>query len=660
MSNSQSEISNQKFCPYIPPEQRIKEFSIRAIILGIILAVVFGAANAYVGLKVGMTVSASIPAAVISMAVLRGFFKNGTVLENNMVQAIGSSGESLAAGVIFTIPALIFLGFSPSILEIFILSAVGGFLGILFMIPLRNYLIVREHGKLPYPEGTACAQILIAGEMGGAKALTVFLGLTIGGVYKFLMKGFGLWKDEVFTSIKLNNQPQVQTLISAETSPVLLGVGYIIGPRIAALMFAGAFLGWLVLIPVIQYIGTGFTSPIPPANQPISQLDPVGLWKNYIRYIGAGAVLLGGVVSLLKALPIIIKSIKHSIKPATQQSSATARLRTEIDIPMKWVLIISVLVIAITFAYIILTKGGPDINPWSMGIVSIILILVFGTIFITVASQIVGIVGSSSSPVSGMTITTLIATALVIVALGWTGFNGKILAMTIGAIVCIAVCMAGDISQDLKTGFLVGSTPYKLQIAEFIGVLAPAIVIAGVLLLLQNTYGFGEGKELKAPQATLMAMIVNGIFGGHLPWILIIIGVFIGIVVELLGISSLPFAIGLYLPFSLSAPIMIGGAVAWAVGLLSKQKENPPDQLNRAGEKGILFASGLVAGDALMGIIIALLASITINSKTIADWITIRSQIPDNGWEHLLGFGIFIALSLIFILVVRTKKNTHI
>jgi len=651
MQNSQSEISNQQFCPYIPPEQTIKEFSIRAIILGIILAVVFGAANAYVGLKVGMTVSASIPAAVISMAVLRGVFKNGTVLENNMVQAIGSSGESLAAGVIFTIPALIFLGFSPSILEIFILSALGGFLGILFMIPLRNYLIVREHGKLPYPEGTACAQILIAGEMGGTKALTVFFGLAIGGVYKFLMKGFGLWKDEVFTSIKLNNQPHVQTIISADTSPVLLGVGYIIGPRIAALMFAGAFMGWLVLIPVIQYIGTGFTSPIPPANQPIAQLGATDLWKNYIRYIGAGAVLLGGVVSLLKALPIIIKSIKHSIhssKPATQQSSVKSRLRTEIDIPMKWVLILSLIVIAITFAYIMLTKGGSDISPWSMGIVSIILILVFGTIFITVASQIVGIVGSSSSPVSGMTITTLIATALVIVALGWTGFNGKILAMTIGAIVCIAICMAGDISQDLKTGFLVGSTPYKLQIAEFIGLLAPAIVIAGVLLLLQNTYGFGEGKELKAPQATLMAMIVNGIFGGHLPWILIIIGMFIGIVVELLGISSLPFAIGLYLPFSLSAPIMMGGALAWVVGLLSKQKEN---------EKGILFASGLVAGDALMGIIIALLASVTIGGTTIANSLLLRKEIPETGLENLIGFGIFIALSLIFILVVRTRKE---
>ncbi|MBI4834849.1 MAG: oligopeptide transporter, OPT family [Planctomycetes bacterium] len=649
--NTSKHNNKHEFTPYITSERNIPEFSVRAIILGVILAIVFGAANAYVGLKVGMTVSASIPAAVISMTILRGVLKKGTVLENNMVQTIGSSGESLAAGVIFTIPALIFLGFAPSILEIFIMSALGGCLGILFMIPLRRYLIVREHNTLPYPEGTACAKILVAGEQGGTKALLVLGGALTGGVYKFLLKGLGLWKDEVFCNIKLNQQPLVQSTLSAEVSPVLLGVGYIIGPRIAALMLSGAVLGWFVLIPIIQYIGSGFAEALAPATKPINQLETIELWSFYIRYIGAGAVLLGGIVSLFKALPIIIQSIKQSIKNIIPSSASAGEMRTDRDMPIKYVLLISILVIIATFIYLVVYKNSIGISvSLGMGLISILLIILFGGVFVTVAARIVGIVGSSSSPVSGMTITTLIAISLIFVAFGWTDKSGMLVAMSIGAIVCIAVCMSGDISQDLKTSYLVGATPYKIQIAEFIGVLAPAIVIAGLLLFLSNTGKLGS-SELKAPQASLMKMIVEGVFGGHLPWVLILIGAFIGLCVELLGISSLPFAIGLYLPFSLSAPIMIGGIIAWIISLRTKSSEND-------NERGVLFSSGLVAGDALMSIIIVFLPYIVINTKPISELLNIRGAIHDSGWENLLGFGIFMALAVFLFFIVKTHKNT--
>ena len=354
------------FEPYIKSHESVREFSLRAIILGVILAVIFGAANAYVGLKVGMTVSASIPAAVISMAILRGLFKRGTVLENNMVQTIGSSGESLAAGVIFTVPALIFLDVSPSILEIFILSALGGCLGILFMIPLRRYLIVAEHRNLPYPEGTACAQILVAGQEGGAKAKLVFGGVALGGLYKFLMKGLGLWKDEVYLNLKLNADPLVRTTLGMEVSPILLGVGYIIGLRIAALMFAGAVLGWLVLIPLIQFIGSSLTSAIAPAPTPINQLEPGQIWSYYIRYIGAGAVLMGGIVSLLKSLPMVISSVRHNFSALLKQKDILLS-RTENDIRPKYIILISLATIAAILAYIIWYKPAIGISSsWSI------------------------------------------------------------------------------------------------------------------------------------------------------------------------------------------------------------------------------------------------------------------------------------------------------
>ncbi|MFH1227162.1 MAG: oligopeptide transporter, OPT family [Planctomycetota bacterium] len=645
-------MDNNDFQPYIKAHESVREFSLRAIILGIVLSVIFGAANAYVGLKVGMTVSASIPAAVISMAVLRGIFKRGTVLENNMVQTIGSSGESLAAGVIFTVPALIFLGAAPGILEIFILSALGGCLGILFMIPLRRYLIVSEHKNLPYPEGTACAQILVAGQEGGSKAKLVFGGAALGAGYKFLMKGLGLWKDEVFLSLKLNDNPVVRTALGMEVSPILLGVGYIIGLRIAALMFAGAVLGWLVLIPLIQFIGNGLPTAIPPALKPIGQLGPAELWSFYIRYIGAGAVLMGGIVSLVKSFPMIVSSIRHNFNALLKQKDMLFS-RTDSDIKPKYIILISVAVIIAIFGYLVFFKPATGIaSSWGIGLIGTLLVLVLGGLFITVASRIVGIVGSSSSPVSGMTITTLVATSLIFVACGWTDHNSLILAMSIGAIVCIAVCMSGDISQDLKTGYLVGATPFKQQAAEFIGVLAPAIVIAWVLLLLNKTYGLGAEGQLKAPQATLMAIIVKGIIGQSLPWMLLVVGIFIGLCVELLGISSLPFAIGLYLPFSLSAPIIAGGLVAGLVPVFIRA-----DARCEVNEKGILFSSGLVAGDALIGIVIALFASVSLGGgRSLADALNIRGTLPDNVTESILGFALFAVLTVILILIIKRRK----
>ena len=653
------------------PEMPIAEFTTRAIILGIILAIVFGAANAYVGLKVGMTISASIPAAVISMAILRGALRKGTILENNIVQAIGSSGESLAAGIIFTIPALFFLGVSPSILEMFIMSALGGFLGILFMIPLRRHLIVQEHETLKYPEGTACARILEAGERGGHSALLVFAGALIGGVYKFLMQGLGLWKDTVATNITFSSKPQVTTTLSAEVTPILLGVGYIIGLRTAALMFAGGVLGWFVLIPLIQQIGSGLTVAIPPADKPISGLTPKELAENYVRYIGAGAVVVGGVVSLVKIIPMLIKSF-HSKRisarggpagkqinqtnqlnlPAGKAGPLTDKARTDRDIPMKWVIILSLIVIAGILGYLLVASGGL-VNVAGVGTV---LVVILGFIFVSVAARTVGIIGSSSNPVSGMTLTALMVTALVFVAFGWTDKASMVLAMTMGAIICIAVCMSGDISQDLKTGYLVGATPWKMQVAEFIGALTPAIAVAAVLLLLKDK--IGPNKELQAPQATLLHMVLTGVIGGNLPWVLIIIGIFIGIAVELLGIASLPFAIGLYLPLSLSVPIMVGGLVAWVVTSTSK-----PERCEERNERGVLFSSGLVAGDALMGVLLALLATIPFGTKIVEgktlpafllDNINLSGKIPVN--PELLGTGMFIALA-VFLVWITTAKD---
>lgn len=599
-------IENKEFKPFISADRILPEFTMTSLILGILLAVIFGAANAYLGLKVGMTISASIPAAVISMGLIRGVLKKESILENNMVQTIGSAGESLAAGAIFTLPALYIwskewnLG-APSLLTITTIALCGGILGVLFMVPLRKALIVKEHGILPYPEGTACAEVLLAGEEGGDKAKACFTGLGIGAAYKFIADGFKLFPSEIETPIPGYNG----AAIGADVLPALLGVGFIIGPKISAYMLGGAVIGWFALIPLIANIGSMGDIIMYPASVPIKELDYWGIWNYYIRYVGAGAVAFGGVFSLIKSLPLIIQTFKDAMKDYSGGGSKTSSIRTDKDMSMKVVLIgILVVVLAMMMLPII-----------PVGFSGALLIAVFGFFFATVSSRIVGLVGSSSNPVSGMTIATLIITAIVFKATGNDGQTGMIATLTVGAVICIIAAMAGDTSQDLKTGFLVGATPQKQQYGELIGALAAALAIGFVLTLLNKAWGFGS-SELPAPQATLMRLVIEGVMGGSLPWALVFTGMGIGIAIELLGLPVLPIAIGLYLPIHLSTPIMVGGVIR---GILDKKldKEGGEENVSESKEaktikdkidSGILYASGLIAGEGLVGILLAVFA----------------------------------------------------
>lgn len=534
----------------------MKEFTIKAVVLGIFLAIVFGAANAYLGLKMGMTVSASIPAAVISMAILRGILRRGTILENNIVQTVASAGESLAAGVIFTVPALIMLGLNVGIFYIFLVSFTGGVLGVLLMILVRKRFIEDEDKVLPYPEGKACAEVLRAGDEGGEKAKNVFIGIILGFLYKFFALGFHFFKDVIDFLFKIKSRLQ----LSFDNSPALLGVGFILGLRISFLVMAGGILGWFGIMPLIQTF-------LPEANN----LMPIDIWDKYIRYIGAGGVLAGGIISFARSMISLFSKGKISLKGIV----------TPKDLPISFVLIGTLIV------YIFISL----LPQFKQNFISSIFIIIFAFLFVIVSSRIVGIVGSSSNPVSGMTIATLLIISLIFVKMGLKGTAGIIAALTTGAIVCISAAIAGDTSQDLKTGFLVGATPRLQQIGEFIGVAFSAIFIGWTLFLLHKAYTIGS-QALSAPQATLMKLVVEGVFKGGMPWELIIAGIAIAVSVELLGVPALPFAVGLYLPLSLSTTIGAGGFISHFI----KKKE-----------KGVLLSSGLVAGDALAGIFIAIL-----------------------------------------------------
>ncbi|WP_269077318.1 OPT family oligopeptide transporter [Schnuerera ultunensis] len=599
------------------------EFTPTAIIIGIIMAIVFGAANAYIGLRVGMTISASIPAAVISMGIIRGIMKRESILENNMVQTIGSAGESLAAGAIFTMPALFIwsqeLGMAePSLIRIVIIALAGGILGALLMLPLRKALIVNEHGVLPYPEGTACAEVLIAGETGGAKAETVFKGLGIGSVFKFITDGIKLFPSEIEWAL-----PGYKgAAIGMDTLPALLGVGFIVGPQISAYMLSGAVLGWLVLIPLITHLGQYIPDIIYPAAVPLSELDYWGIWGNYIRYIGAGAVAFGGILSLVKSLPLIFRTFKEALGGLKSTAGSTSTLRTDEDMSIKGALI--------GVVAIVIFIGATDFIP--VGIPGALIIAIFGFFFATVSARLVGLVGSSNNPVSGMTIATLLITSIIFKAIGFDGEEGMIGALAVGSVICIIAAMAGDMSQDLKTGFLVGATPRKQQYGELIGAIASGLVIGLVLLLLNKAWGFGS-QELPAPQATLMKLVIEGVMGGNLPWALVFTGVGIGIVVELLGIQILPFAVGLYLPIHLSTPIMVGGIIR---GILEKRKEEE-GILKEKIEGGVLFSSGLIAGEGLIGILLAILAIIPAGGATVADKIAFGNNVLGQ-WGSLAFF----------------------
>ena len=591
-------MENKKFKPYVPADKVTPEFTATSIIIGVLLAIIFGAANAYLGLRVGMTVSASIPAAVISMGVIRVIMKKDSILESNMVQTIGSAGESLAAGAIFTLPALFLWANegkteAPNLLTISLIALVGGILGVLFMIPLRNALIVKEHGVLPYPEGTACAEVLLAGEEGGTSAKTVFAGMGLSAVFKFITDGLKVVPGVVTAPIR-----SLRTAFSAEVYPALLGEGYICGIKIASYMFAGALLGWFVLIPAITIFGGPTT--MYPGDVPIAQMYAEGgadaIWGSYIRYIGAGAVAAGGIISLIKSLPLIVSTFKDSLK-GLKGGTKAGSLRTEQDLDMRLVLGGSLVLILVIW----LLPAIP------VSLIGALLVVVFGFFFATVSSRMVGLVGSSNNPVSGMAIATLLFSTLILKVTGNTGVSGMIGAIAIGSVICIVAAMAGDTSQDLKTGYILGATPKKQQIGELLGAVVAAFTIGGVLLLLNSAWGFGT-TELAAPQATLMKMITEGVMNGNLPWPLVLIGIFAAIVVEILGIPVLPVAIGLYLPLELSATIMIGGVIRWIVDKKSADK-------NGEASGGVLFCSGLIAGEGLVGILLAILAVVGVSSK---------------------------------------------
>lgn len=621
--------------PYISADRTLHEMTPLSIIVGIILAIVFGAANAYLGLRVGMTVSASIPAAVLGMGVYRLCRKKDTILESNMVQTIGSAGESLAAGAIFTMPALFLWAQEegtkmPSIMEIALIALIGGLLGICFMVPLRKALIVKEHGTLPYPEGTACAEVLLAGEKGGANASVVFLGMGIAALFKFIVDGLKVVSSAVTVTVQ-----KIHGEISAQVYPALVSVGYICGFKIASYMFAGGILGWLVLIPMIYLFGADTT--LFPASVSVHELweqaGASGIWSSYIRYIGAGAVATGGIVSLIKSLPLIVRTFADAMKGLKGSGKQTNELRTEKDLKMSVVLImLAILIVAIAVTPII-----------PIDVIGAIVIVIFGFFFATVSSRMVGLVGSSNNPVSGMAIATLLATTVLLKATGHTGMSGMTAAIAIGSVICIVAAMAGDMSQDLKTGYILGATPVKQQYGEMIGTVVSAVTIGFVLYLLNAAWGFGT-PELSAPQATLMKMIVEGVMGGNLPWTLVFIGVFIALVVELLGIPVLPFAIGLYLPIELSSCIMIGGILRWA---LEKKKYKSGEQKESAISNGVLCCSGMIAGEGLIGILLAVFAVVKVNGRSLAEYIDLSGSV------NFGQIGALVVLALVILSILK-------
>jgi putative OPT family oligopeptide transporter len=756
MASSRIEVENavssassaSAFKPFIASQTLLPEFTARSIALGAILGVIFGASSVYLALKVGLTVSASIPIAVLSITIFRALGK-ASILENNMVQTIGSAGESVAAGVVFTIPALLIMGYSLEISRTALIALTGGWLGVLLMIPLRRALIVKEHGKLTYPEGTACAEVLVVGEEGGSQAKTVFSGFGLGVAYKLLMSGLHLWKDTPEKALK--SLPGAS--VSAEVSPELMGVGYIIGPRVAGVMLAGGAMSYLVLMPAIKFFGGMLAAPLAPGAKLIAQMSPGELRSAYVLYIGAGAVAMGGIISLARSLPMILSAFKSGVGGFTAAGKAGMAARTERDLSMNVVLIGAVILTLILWAIPQL-----ELTP-----LSAVMILIFGFFFVTVSSRITGEIGSSSNPISGMTVATILTTCLIFVALGKVGTEMRVVALSVGAVVCIAASIGGATSQDLKTGFLVGATPRYQQLGLMIGVTTSAIAVGWVLLFLNNSAtiyfpqdapGYvaqnftGEtvelegksyrvhsvpvpdrgvlpgrylvddagairfvidpgvgGRETKrlapatgavsgvsigqmrglddkpyqvvtsdtngalveylvgpdgqahyklearkdtytAPKATLMSLIIDGILTQKLPWSLVLLGVFISVTVELCGVAALPFAVGLYLPFSTSAPIFIGGAIRHFVDkAMAKKGAAAASEAEAESGAGVLFSSGLIAGGAMGGLFIAALAALKLDGK-----LNLAEHYPglENGaFADVFALGIFLAMGFV-------------
>ncbi|HLY43633.1 MAG TPA: oligopeptide transporter, OPT family [Terracidiphilus sp.] len=726
-----------EFEPFVPPSEAPPEFTLRAILLGSFFGLVFGAVTVYVGLRAGLTVAASIPIAVLSISILRAFGR-ASILENNIVQTTGNAGQSIASGVIFTLPALVFLGFELEYARIFMLALIGGWLGVLFMIPLRRQLIVKEHGALPYPEGTACADVLIAGEKGGSLASRVFLGLGLGGVYTFLQNKnlLAVWPSSPEYQPDFGPQHVLKgAAINADATSEYLGVGYIIGSRVAGVIFAGGVFSWLVVMPLIYFFGKDLPHPVYPGQAPIASMGPSDLWAAYIKPMGAGAVAAAGLITLLKTLPTIWSALTAGLKNVRSngETEKATTIRTENDLSMTVVLIGSLLIVACMFIFLEFKPVPGAFVGWPANLAASILVVIFGFLFVTVSSRIVGLVGSSASPVSGMTIATLMATAAVFLVQGWTAPAFGALAITIGGVVCIAASNSGDTSQDLKTGYIVGSTPRLQQIALMIGVVVSTVVIGSTLNLMNtglqefhaaaqpwdlnaphagvsiqadthhlpndfkviepdgktltthhkseyvllNAIGSTElqdGKYLyspatgkievhwvqgigsasaPAPQARLMATVINGILSRKLPWGLVLLGVSLVIAVELLGIRSLTFAVGAYLPIGTTLPIFVGGVVRWLVDRAAA----------RAGEQdadseissGSLFASGLIAAGGIAGLIGVALKAAEATYYDNRDLLNVPHTFLDNTWVSVIGFGL-LAYSLYYFARKPLKK----
>lgn len=623
----------KEYQPYIAPEANLREFTARAVIIGCVISVVFGAANAYLAMLIGMTISASIPAAVIGMALLKAA-KNGNVLENTIIQTTGSTGEALAAGIGFTLPALLLLNIPVKMTTVFIIACTGGILGTLIMIPLRKFLIKDEHGKIPYPEGTACAEVLVAGNEGGNSAKMLFKALGLGAGFKFLTDGIVAFP---YTSDYYLKGALKGGGFGMDFLPSLFGAGFLCGPRICAFSLGGGILGWFVIMPMIYYFGQYAPDVIAPGVDPISEMDMWGMWSKYIKYIGIGCVTMGGFISLISSIPIIVRSFKGTFGNLKLKNENIKR--TDQNLPGR-VIIIGVIFILAVVAFL------PVFPSVAAGSVGAILVLIFGFFFVTVSSHIVGLVGSSSNPIAAMTIGGLLVTAVVFRAMGFNGTSGITATLVVGSILCIAIGVSGDMSQDLKTGYLLGSTPRKQQYGQIAGLVTAATVMGAVIIMLNDVYVIGSEK-LPAPHANMMKAIAEGIMLGSLPWGLILMGMGIAVMVFLLGGSVLPFAVGLYLPIHLSTAMMVGGIMKAII----EKKSYDTETRNKKLEKGTLYASGLIAGDALMGVIVTALLYSGIDLSAVAVGIIPRT---DNMLVSLAGYALLCGY---FAYVVFTKKH---
>jgi len=680
-------MSEQKFQPFVPAQIKMAEFSLKSVITGAIFGIIFGAATVYLALKAGLTVSASIPISVMAITLSRLFLKT-TILENNIIQTTGSAGESIAAGVVFTLPGFLFLS-DPSSADYFnyftilTLAILGGFLGTMMMIPLRRPLIVKEHGNLPYPEGTACASVLKAGEKGGDFAKTAFLGLGVAIVYAFFQKILHLIAETPYFMTKQANKYFPSAKLSGEITPEYLGVGYIVGPKIGGVLVAGSVLCWFVFIPLLaslvdptaiamQLNKIGYLKDIAVAGG-AGNWDPVNktfgdfsqaIYLAYVRQIGAGAVAAGGFIMLIKTIPTIISSFKGSLGSLKGGQSAEAVERTDKDLSMK-VVGFGILALIALITLLNAIPGDGFVSKLMIGI----LVVIFGAFFVTVSSRIVGLIGSSNNPISGMTIATIMGTCLVFIAVGWTGKVYEPMALVVGGLICIAAANAGNTSQDLKTGYIVGATPKFQQISLFIGAIVSSIVIGLTIKVLDTPtpemvadgikHAIGT-NSLPAPQGTLMATLIKGILGGNLDWQFVLVGVFIAIFIELCGIKALSFAIGIYLPLATTLPIFIGGMIR---GIVDRRKKKKGDLIEGAEEdlqKGNLFATGLVAGGAIAGVVVAFLSAntgIREGLQKISVEHGLSASLGETGY-YLLGAGFFALMGYILYKVGMKKTVT--